>query len=107
MSEATLMYFGIPIYHMAGFVVGTKSAFYLGVPILYMPRDRQPSLKLILEALDKTEIDSVHCPPGIFDELINDQAAMERFRKLKFVVSGGGAYDDVGEYSMETDKTDC
>ena len=88
--ESKLMYFGIPIYHMSGFVVGTRYAFYYGVPVLYMPKDRRPGAELMLEAIDKTEIDSVLCPPGIFDELIEDKDSLEKLKKLKFMASGGG-----------------
>lgn len=88
--EATLLYFGIPLYHMSGFVVGTRYALFYGVPVLYMPRDRKPGKDLLVEAIEKTNIDACLNPPGLFDEFIEDEAAMEKLKKLKFMASGGG-----------------
>lgn len=89
-KEATLIYFGIPLYHMSGFVVGTRYALYYGVPVLYMPKDRKPGKDLLVEAIEKTDIDAILNPPGLFDEFIEDENAMEKLKKLKFMASGGG-----------------
>lgn len=70
----------------------TRHAFYLGSAIQFLPKDRKPNAELLLEALEKTQVDSVHVPPGVLDELSKDETALEKLKKLKFIISGGGVY---------------
>lgn len=86
----SLLYFGIPIYHMSGFIVGTRYALYYGIPVLYMPRDRKPGVDLFLETLNKTQVDAALVTPGVLDELAEREDSFDKLERLKHIESGGG-----------------
>ena len=84
-----------------------RHAFYLGSAIQFLPKDRKPNAELLLEALEKTQVDSVHVPPGVLDELSKDETALEKLKKLKFIISGGGVYAHFGDRFIIQQSFDC
>lgn len=74
-----------PLFHFGGVIGVVTASFYEGCPVVLPTPDRPITSDLIIECLDRADVDSVSLPPGLIEELSQSKEGIEALTKMHCV----------------------
>ncbi|KAJ4386022.1 hypothetical protein N0V93_008913 [Gnomoniopsis smithogilvyi] len=89
-AEAKRIFVPMPLFHMAGIIGVIINAFYQNCPVVLGPTDRPMTSDLVIECLDKADVESAMLPPAIIEDLGQSEQGIQALAKLTTVAYGGG-----------------
>lgn len=80
-----------PAFHLAGFSsMVMLPIYYQNAKLVMSPPTRPPTGHLVSEIMDQFELKSVFCPPVIAEQLVQESGAIEKCKRLNFLLYAGG-----------------
>lgn len=89
-AEAKRIFVPMPLFHMAGIIGVIINAFYQDCPVVLAPTERPMTSDLVMECLDKADVDSAMLPPAIVEDMGQSEQGIRALANLKSVAYGGG-----------------
>lgn len=89
-AEAKRIFVPMPLFHMAGIIGVIINAFYQDCPVVLAPTERPMTSDLVIECLDKADVESAMLPPAIVEDMGQSEQGIRALAKLTSVAYGGG-----------------
>lgn len=89
-QEAKRIFVPMPLFHMAGIIGIISNAFYQNCPVVLGPTERPMTSDLVIECLNKADVDSAMLPPAIIEDMGQSEEGIRALGKLVSVAYGGG-----------------
>lgn len=89
-AESKRIFVPMPLFHMAGIIGVIINAFYQSCPIVLGPTDRPMTSDLVVECLEKADVESAMLPPAIIEDLGQSEKGIQALTRLNSVAYGGG-----------------
>lgn len=80
-----------PAFHLAGFSsMVVLPIYYQNAKLVMSPPTRPPTGHLVNEIMNQFELKSIICPPIIAEQLVQEPGAIEKCKRLNFLLYAGG-----------------
>jgi len=79
-----------PPFHSAGITISFYMPVFNGISIVLPPPDKPVSQDMVNLVLDAVEVHGAFLAPSTVEEMAFNPDSLERVKRLKFVVTGGG-----------------
>lgn len=89
-AEAKRIFVPMPLFHMAGIIGVIINAFYQNCPVVLAPTERPMTSDLVIECLDKADVESAMLAPAIVEDMGQSEQGIRALAKLTSVAYGGG-----------------
>lgn len=80
----------MPLFHMAGLLCVVGMALFYDRPVCLSIAERPLSSDLVMECLDKLDVESALLPPAIIEEISQSEEGLDALTRLNVVAFGGG-----------------
>ncbi|KAL1863038.1 putative NRPS-like protein biosynthetic cluster [Diaporthe australafricana] len=80
----------MPLFHIAGLLCVVSMSMFWDTPVCLGIAKRPLSSDLVVECLDKLDVQSTLLPPALIEELSQSEEGLEALTKLNVVAFGGG-----------------
>lgn len=89
-AEAKRIFVPMPLFHMAGIIGVIINAFYQDCPVVLAPTERPMTSELVIECLDRADVESAMLPPAIVEDMGQSKEGIRALANLESVAYGGG-----------------
>lgn len=80
----------MPLFHMAGLMCAVGMSLFWDTPVCLGMAERPLSSDLVMECLDRLDVQSALLPPAIIEEISQSDEGLDALTRLNVVAFGGG-----------------
>lgn len=80
----------MPLFHMAGLLCVVGMSLFYDTPVCLGIAERPLSSDLVMECLEKLDVESALLPPAIIEEISQSEEGLDTLTRLNVVAFGGG-----------------